>query len=254
MSAGDGMNDKVVVITGASGGIGAALAELLASRGMAVALIARRGDALRTVAARCGEKALPIVADVSQREEVRRVVMETLAHFGHVDVWVNNVGQGISRQPSALTDDDIDTVMQVNVKSALYGMQEILPHFKARGTGQVINVSSMLGRIPFAVIRSAYCGAKHFLNALTATFRTEIQATHPNIQFTLVSPGVVQTDFGLNAMHGGPDSRSFPNSQTAKEVAVVIAAAIESRRPDVYTRAGSQGQVASYYHTVGIDP
>lgn len=248
------MGDTVVVVTGASSGIGAALAELLAKRGVAVVLVARRGDVLRAVAARCGDRALAIVADVSQREEVRRVVTEALAHFGHVDVWVNNVGQGISRQPSALTDDDIDAVMQVNVKSALYGMQEILPHFKTRGTGQVINISSMLGRIPFAVIRSAYCGAKHFLNALTAAFRTEIQATHPNIQFTLVSPGVVQTDFGLNAMHGGPDSRSFPGSQTAEEVAVVIADVIESRRPDVYTRAGSQGQVTAYYSTVGIDP
>jgi NADP-dependent 3-hydroxy acid dehydrogenase YdfG len=248
------MNNKVVVITGASSGIGAALAELLAGRGMAVVLVARRGDVLRTVAARCGDRALAIVADVSQREEVRRVVTEALAHFGQVDVWVNNVGQGITRQPSALTDDDIDAVMQVNVKSALYGMQEILPHFKARRTGQVINVSSMLGRIPFAVIRSAYCGAKHFLNALTATFRAEVQATHPDIQFTLVSPGVVHTDFGLNAMHGGPDSRSFPNSQTAEEVAVVIADVIASRQPDVYTRAGAQGQVVGYYSTVGVDP
>ena len=248
------MDDMVVVITGASGGIGAALAELLAKRGMAVVLVARRDDVLRKVAARCGDRALAIVADVSQREEVRRVVTEALAHFGQLDVWVNNVGQGITRQPSALTDDDIDAVMQVNVKSALYGMQEILPHFKTRQTGQVINVSSMLGRIPFAVIRSAYCGAKHFLNALTVTFRAEVQATHPGIQFTLVSPGVVQTDFGRNAMHGGPDSRSFPNSQTAEEVAMVIADVIASRRPDVYTRAGAQGQVAGYYTTVGVDP
>ena len=144
--------------------------------------------------------------------------------------------------------------MQVNVKSALYGMQEVLPHFKERGTGQVINVSSMLGRIPFAVIRSAYCGAKHFLNALTATFRAEVQATHPGIQFSLVSPGVVRTDFGLNAMHGGPDSRSFPDSQSAEEVAAVIADVMESRRPDVYTRTGAHDRIAGYYAAIGQDP
>ena len=102
--------------------------------------------------------------------EVQRVVREALDRFGRIDVWVNNVGQGITRSPSQLTDEDIDEVMQVNVKSALYGMQEVLPHFKERGTGHIINVSSMLGRIPFAMVRSAYCGAKHFLNALTATF------------------------------------------------------------------------------------
>ena len=177
------MNDKVVVITGASGGIGAALAELLAKRNMTVVLVARRGDVLQSVAARCGRRALAVVADVSQRAEVRRVVDRALARFGQVDVWVNNVGQGISRPPSQLTDADIDAVMQINVKSALYGMQEILPHFKSRQTGHIINVSSMLGRIPFAVVRSAYCGAKHFLNALTATasprWPTPSRATPP---------------------------------------------------------------------------
>jgi hypothetical protein len=82
----------------------------------------------------------------------------------------------------------------------------------------------------------------------------EVQARHPGIQFTLVSPGVVSTEFGLNAMHGGPDSRALPDSQPAEEVAVVIADAIESRRPDVYTRAGLQARVAKYYTEVGEDP
>jgi len=130
----------------------------------------------------------------------------------------------------------------------------VLPHFQERGTGHIINVSSMLGRIPFAVVRSAYCGAKHFLNALTATFRAEVQARHPGIQFTLVSPGVVRTDFGLNARHGGPDSRSFPESQSAEEVAEVIVDVIDSRRADVYTRSGSRARVVGYYQSLGEDP
>jgi NADP-dependent 3-hydroxy acid dehydrogenase YdfG len=248
------MDNKVVVITGASAGIGAALAELLAAKGLSLALVARRGDKLQDVANRCGADTLAIVADVSKRRDVARVVEEAIARFGRIDVWVNNVGQGISRMPSELTDDDIDAVMQVNVKSSLYGMQAVLPHFKARGDGHIINVSSMLGRVPFAVIRSAYCGAKHFLNALTATFRAEVQQTHPNIQFSIVSPGVVRTDFGLNAMHGGPDSRQFPESQSAEEVAAVIAGVIDSRLPDVYTRAGAAGRVAGYYASIGVDP
>jgi short-subunit dehydrogenase len=145
-------------------------------------------------------------------------------------------------------------MMRVNVLSALYGMQEILPHFKARGTGHVVNVSSMLGRIPFAVMRSAYNGAKHFLNALTANFRAEVQETHPGIQFSLVSPGVVYTDFGKNAAHGGPDSRDLPNGQQVEEVAAVIADLIASPRPDVYTRKGSRERVVAYYQSVGVDP
>lgn len=248
------MKDKVIVITGASGGIGAALAELLASKGASLALIARRENELHAVADKCGENALPITADVTHRAEVQRVVRETLDHFGRIDVWVNNVGQGISRLPSQLTDEDIDHVMRVNVKSAIYGMQEVLPHFKERGDGQIVNITSMLGRIPFAAIRSAYNGAKHFLNALTANFRTEHAESYPNIVFSLVSPGVVRTDFGKNAKHGGPDSRDLPNSQSAEEVAEVIAGVIESRRNDVYTRAGATGRIIEYYSTIGEDP
>lgn len=248
------MSARVVVITGASAGIGAALARRLAGRDMSLVLTARRRAELEAVAAECGAGALPVVADMTRREDVRRVVEEALRRFGHVDVWINNAGQGITRPPSQLTDQDVDAMVRINIKSVLYGMQEILPHFKERGTGQIINISSMLGRIPFAVIRSAYCGAKHFVNALTAMMRTEVQETHPGIQFTLVSPGVVRTDFGLNALHGGPDSRSFPGSQSVEEVVEVIAGAIESRAPDVYTSPGSSARVAGYYATLGTDP
>jgi len=246
--------NEVVVITGASSGIGAALAELLAARGMTIVLVARRKDALDQVAARCGDRAHVMTADVTQRTAVSAVVEQTLARCGRIDVWINNAGRGITRTPSELTDEDIDEMMRANVKSALYGMQEVLPHFKSRNAGHIINVSSMLGRIPFAVIRSAYCGAKHFLNALTETFRAEVQQSHPGIQVSLVSPGVVRTDFGLNAVHGGPDSRQVPGSQTAEEVAAVIANVIESRAPDVYTFAGAQSRIATYYTALGTDP
>jgi NADP-dependent 3-hydroxy acid dehydrogenase YdfG len=246
--------DKVVVITGASSGIGAALAQLVASEGAAVVLVARRADLLRTVADKCGDRALTVVADVTRRDDVQRVVRESIGRFGKIDVWVNNVGQGITRPPSLLTDEDIDDVMQVNVKSALYGMQEVLPHFKERGTGQIINVSSMLGRVPSAMFRSAYCGAKHFLNALTATFRIEVEQTHPGIKFSLVSPGVVRTEFGLNARHGGPDSRQLPDSQSAEDVAQVIVNVIASQQADVYTRPGAHDRVVNYFKSLAGDP
>ena len=247
------LEHMVVVITGASSGIGASLAELIASRGASVALTARREPLLRSVAKRCGERSTAIVADVTDRGDVRRVVDTAIERFGRIDVWVNNAGQGITRNPTQLTDDDIDEMMRINVKSALYGMQEVLPHFQSRGTGHVINISSMLGRVPFAVFRSAYCGSKHFLNALTATFRTEVQQTHPGIQFSLVSPGVVKTEFGVNARHGGPDSRQLAEGQSAGEVAAVIAAVIESRHPDVYTRSGARDRVVAYYASLSID-
>ena len=240
------MRDKVVVITGASAGIGAALAERLGRDGARVVLVARRQSELDAVAARAGD-AIGIAADLTRREEAARVVREAVARFGHIDVWVNNVGRGISRPPSELTDDDIDQMMLVNVKSALYGMQEVLPHFKSRNAGQIINISSMLGRVPSFIPRAAYSASKHFLNSLTANFRAEVQATHPGIQISLVSPGVVATDFGLNAIHGGVDSRAIPGGQSAEEVADVIASVIETRQADVYTRPGAREMIAKYY-------
>jgi short-subunit dehydrogenase len=247
------MSDLRIVITGASTGIGEAAAAQLARDGNRLVLVARRADALRAVADRCGSNAYSVAADVTKREDVRRVVNDAIAHLDQVDVWINNVGRGIERPPTELTDDDVDEMMRVNVKSAIYGMQEILPHFKSRNAGHVINISSMLGRIPYVVYRSAYNGAKHFLNALTANFRAEVQQTHPGIQFSIVSPGVVRTEFGLNARHGGTDSRKLPESQSAEEVAAVIANVVKTRRPDVYTRAGAKQRVLDYYAGLSED-
>lgn len=244
----------VVVITGASSGIGAATARLLASRGDKLVLAARRKDELGQVARDCGRDTMAVVADVTDRDQVRSLVAGTLQHYGHIDTWINNAGRGITREPSQLTDDDIDAMVSVNIKAVLYGMQEVLPHFKERNAGHIINISSVLGRIPMRTWRSAYTGSKHFVNALTAMFRDEVHQTHPGIQVSLISPGVVRTEFGNSALHGGPDSKALGDSQSAEEVAEVIRWVIESRKPDVYTRKGTAKRVVDYYESTGCDP
>ncbi|HEX7479387.1 MAG TPA: SDR family oxidoreductase [Polyangiales bacterium] len=241
------MQNKVIVITGASSGIGAALAQLVGERGGRPVLVARRSQELQAVAQRCGSQALLVVADVTQRAQVEAVVRQALARFGQIDVWVNNAGRGITRNVSELSDADFDEMMLVNVKSALYGMQAVLPHFKARKSGQILNVSSMLGRVPFAPFRSAYCASKHALNSLSANLRMELRPDYPQIHVGVVHPGVVSTDFGLNSLHGGVDSRSLPGAQSADEVAQVIASVIEQPRADVYTRPAAQQLVVDYY-------
>jgi NADP-dependent 3-hydroxy acid dehydrogenase YdfG len=241
------MQDRVVVITGASAGIGAALAEAVGARGGRPVLVARRERELKEVAARSGSRAFPIVADVTRRADVTRAAETALKEFGAIDVWVNNAGRGISRMVSELTDDDLDEMMLVNVKSALYGMQAVLPHFKAKGRGHILNVSSMLARLPLAPFRSAYSASKHALAALTANLRMELRSDFPDIHVSSVHPGVVATEFGLKALHGGIDSRKMPGAQSAAEVADVIAGVIEHPRADVYTRPGAQQTVAAYY-------
>jgi NADP-dependent 3-hydroxy acid dehydrogenase YdfG len=239
--------DRVVVITGASAGIGAALAEIVAGRGDIPVLVARNRAALEQVAARCGARAYVQVADVTRRADLQAVVASALQACGHIDVWVNNAGRGITRLVSDLTDEDFDDMMTVNVKSVLYGMQAVLPHFRARRRGHVINVSSMLGRLPFVPFRSAYAAAKHAVNALTANLRLELADDFPDIAVSAVHPGIVATAFGSNALHGGPDSRQLPGAQSAGDVATIIADTIENRQADVYTRPEARQAVAAYF-------
>jgi NAD(P)-dependent dehydrogenase (short-subunit alcohol dehydrogenase family) len=173
---------------------------------------------------------------VTKRADVERLRDEAIAKLGQIDVWVNNAGRGISKPLSALTDDDVDAMIRDNVKSALYGMQAVLPHLQARGEGAIVNVSSMLGRVPFAPIRSVYSASKAALNSLTETLRMELADKFPKIRVLTVMPGVVATDFGNNALGGGPDSRALPGAQDVGEVARIIADAMLTRSGDVYTR------------------
>ncbi len=241
------MKDKVIVITGASAGIGAAGAEECARQGAKVVLAARREAELAKVAGRCGADAMVVPCDATKREQVNALCEAALKRHGRIDVWINNAGRGITRMPSQLTDQDLDEMMSLNVKSALYGIQAVLPHFQQRNAGQIINVSSNLGRLPIAFFRSAYSGAKAYLNLLSSTLRMELRQSHPGIQVTVVSPGVVATDFGKNALHGGVDSRALPNAQPVEEVAKVIAAAIHQPKAEVYTTPEGRQQVAAYY-------
>ena len=238
---------KVIVITGASSGIGAALARRVSEHGARVVLAARREDALREVAASCVGETLTVATDVTKRADHERLLAAAIARFGHVDVWVNNAGRGITRSVLDLTEADVDEMLAVNMKSALYGMQVVTPHLQTRGTGQVINLSSMLGRIPMAPFRSAYCAAKHALNALTSCLRQDLATTHPGITVTTVSPGIVATDFGNHSLGGGPDSRALPHAQDVDEVVTVIAQAIAEPVADVYTRPGMRDMALRYF-------
>jgi len=103
----------------------------------------------------------------------------------------------------------------------------------------------MLGRVPMAPQRSAYSASKHALNSLSANLRMELAPE--NILVSVVHPGIVATDFGLNALHGGIDSRQMPGAQSAEEVGKVIADVIEHRHADAYTREGARAMIAAYY-------
>ncbi len=252
---------RVVVITGASAGIGAAVARKLAAEGATLVLAARREKELGEVAdetRKLGARAvLTVKADVTRRDEVARIRDEALAEFGRIDVWINNAGRGITRFVLDLTDDDVDEMIAVNIKSAIYGMQAAVPHFVQRGEGHVINISSFLGRVPIASIRSVYSASKAALNSLTANLRTDLRA-HPGVHVSLVMPGVVTTDFARNARGDvrPPTSTPAPGAspmkpQTAEEVAERIVDVIHNPVAEVYTNPVSADLARAYYADVG---
>lgn len=245
------MSDKVIVLTGASAGIGAVLAKQLATRGDKLMLAARSVQPLNRVSRSCGRDVMAYVTDVTRRQDVNRLRDEALRTFDHVDVWINNAGRGIARPVLELTDADFDEMMAVNVKSALYGMQAILPHFKERGVGHLINVSSFLGRVPAVTYRSAYSAAKAALNSLTANLRMDLRAEYPNIHVSLVIPGLVSTDFAANALYGEPLLDGAPMAQTPEEVVAVMIDLIDNPRPEAYTNPDVQlERVKDYYADV----
>ena len=180
-------------------------------------------------------------------------------------MWVNNVGRGINVPVLELTEEQFDQMMAVNVKSALYGMQAIVPHFQERRQGHVINVSSFLGRVPIATYRSAYNAAKAALNALTANLRMDLRRAYPGIHVSLVMPGMVTTEFARNALGGTPTvswaaassagaagaAAAPPRVQVPEAVADAIAALIAEPREELYTQPVQSEQVRRYYEDVG---
>ena len=245
---------KTIVVTGASSGIGAALAEQLAERGDQVVLAARSKDALETLAQQLGAHTLAVPTDVTVRREVERLRDRAIEAFGHIDVWINNAGRGIGKSVLEITDEDFDEMMLVNTKSALYGMQAVVPHFKERRSGHLINISSFLGRVPLATVRSVYSAAKAALNSLTANLRMDLRREYPGVHISLVMPGIVTTEFAKNALGGtppGPPPTGPMKPQTPEEVAAAIVKLIEEPVAEIYTNPASPEIARRYYEDIG---
>jgi short-subunit dehydrogenase len=251
------MPNKTTVITGASAGIGAEIARRLGADGHQLVLASRRQLELEAVALdaeRAGSpRAVAMPTDATKRDQIDALSRRAIAEFGGFDVWINNAGRGITRSVLDLTEDDVDEMISVNVKSALYGMQAAAVHFLERGSGHIINVSSFLGRVPLALHRSAYNAAKAALNALTANMRMELHSRSPNIHVTLVMPGMVSTEFARNALGAPPDAPVYSGShvQTVAQVADIIAGAIERPVAEVYTNSSSAEMASKYFADVG---
>jgi len=185
---------KVVAITGASSGIGRAAAQLLAARGAAVVLGARREQQLAAVAAEitaAGGRAVHLVTDVTRRHDLQALVGLACDRFGRLDVLVNNAGIGPISSFDALRVEDWDAMIDVNIKGVLYGIAAALPLFRQQGSGHIINVVSTAG-LKILPTMGVYAATKNAVRTLTEALRQE---AGPNLRVTEVSPGFVATDF-----------------------------------------------------------
>jgi NADP-dependent 3-hydroxy acid dehydrogenase YdfG len=199
------IEEKVVVITGASSGLGEATARLLSSQGASVVLGARRVDRLKSLAdelTQKGGKALAVATDVTNSDQVKSLVEASVQKFGRIDVMINNAGL----MPLSLLErfkiDDWNRMIDVNIKGVLYGIAAALPHMKKQKSGHIINVSSVAGHEvrPGSVVYSA---TKHAVRVISEGLRQEVKPY--NIRTTVISPGAVATE--------------LPNSITEPDVA-----------------------------------
>jgi NADP-dependent 3-hydroxy acid dehydrogenase YdfG len=185
---------KVIVITGASSGLGEASARLLAAQGATVVLGARRQDRIRSLADELtanGGKALAMQMDVTRRDQVQKLVDAAVQAYGRLDVMINNAGLMPQALLERLDVDDWDRMIDVNLKGVLYGIAAALPYMQRQKSGHFINVSSVAGhRVGpgFAV----YAATKHAVRALSEGLRQEVKPY--NIRTAVISPGAVATE------------------------------------------------------------
>src|SRR5271165_4105175 len=192
---------KVVVITGASMGIGEAIAKIFADGGASVVLLSRDAERAEAARGRIGhsERTLGLACDVRNREEIDRVVGLTLHHFQRIDVWINNAGHGILDAVANVDMAACRETFETNFFGALEAMQAVIPAMKQQSSGTIINVSSVAGHIPLP-FHAVYSATKFAMNAIGKGARIELKSSGINVM--TVCPGYVRTSFGANAVKG----------------------------------------------------
>ena len=224
------LKDRVALITGAGSGIGYQTALSFAREGAKVAVADRREERVRELAERIAEsggEALAIAADVSKREDVRRMVRATTERFGRIDVLVNNAGYALGASIEDTTERDFQELWETNVLGVLMGMQEALPVMRRQGSGHIINVASAAGKIAYPGI-GAYSATKHAIVALTDALRAEV--ADDGIVASVVYPIGTRTAFFESArLVNGATVGPHGPTQSAEHVAQRIVAC--AKRP-----------------------
>jgi short-subunit dehydrogenase len=228
------IKNKVVIITGASQGIGEALAKHLAKIGAKVVLAARSKEIIEKLAQELpGSFAVP--TDMRKPADVKNLVNETVKKFGRADILINNAGQGMYGPLETVDIEKYKEIMELNVFGVLRAMQAVIPQMRKQGGGIILNISSRVSKNYFPAL-SAYASTKYAVNALSLTARAELEKE--NITVSVFHPKMTSSNFGKNSIGRSPwagnrdNQRPSPEVDTPEQVAEKVADLINSEEPE----------------------
>jgi len=236
------LDQQVIVITGASSGIGLATAVAAAKQGARLVLAARSGQALQEIVQKIndgGGKAVYVIADVGKREQVEHVAEVAIQKYGRIDTWINDAGGSIYGRLDEVSDEDNRRLFDTNFWGVVYGSLAALPHLKANG-GALINVGS---EVSDAVVplQGMYSASKHAVKGFTDALRVEIEEIdEAPVSITLIQPTAVNTPFPQHARNYMDQEPKLPTPQIdpAKVADAILEAAVKPKR-DVKVGAGA---------------
>lgn len=225
------LKDKVIIITGASSGIGKEFAIQSAKKGAKLALLARREDKLKDIAYEIGDNIAIIPCDIRNNDEDNIAIAKCIETFGRIDILVNSAGVGYFGTIEKMNMEDLDTIVKTNIYGLLYMVKACIPHLK-KSEGMVVNVSSSLSKraLPFL---SAYAGTKSMLDALSDGMRMELKKF--NIKVTNFCPPETKTEFAANSLReaGLVLAEQERKLASVEEVVKVLVNAIEKEKREV---------------------
>jgi short-subunit dehydrogenase len=230
------LSEAVVVVTGASSGIGEATALRLAKKGTTLVLTARRQEPLEKVARECrelGGKAIVVPTDVTKEEEVKSLAERALQSFGRIDIWINNAGVYMLSRFENTPPDAFRRVFETNFFGYVHGARSAIPQFRKQGHGTLINVASVLGKIA-SPLTSAYSSSKFAVTGFSECLRAE-QRDMPHIHVCTILPATIDTPlFQHAANYTGREMKALPPVHPVDDVAKAILRCIQDPEDEIY--------------------
>ena len=232
------IQDKVVIITGASGGIGLATARLFAQEGAKIALAARSADTLHTIVNELHEQhreAIAIPTDMRNKDAIEALVDSVFQQYGRIDILINNAGQVVSGKVADVDIDQFRQIFELNVLGPVEAMQAIIPKMRQNGGGLIINVSAIVSKMSLPGV-GAYAATKAAFNMISDSARVELASD--NIRITTMFPRKTATNFGKNGLSNTNQAprpaQSGPEPDSAEAVAQKILEAARNEPHDQY--------------------